>query len=384
MMASLRASYWIVNLRRLAKGVKRECFNCQRVDTQVCSQPLAPLPKLRVTEAPPFTVTGVDFTGHLFCKDFPGKKFYVCLFTCAVVRAIHLELTDSLTTADFLLALRRFAARRGLPSVLYSDNAQTFVGAEAELTAFFGHLSPEWKKIAPRSPWWGGFWERLVGSVKASLRKSIGSRSLTRSELETTLHEIEGCINSRPLCFTGDDIDSDRPLTPNHFLLGKGAGFQAKVLEDLDAVSSNVLSEREQTRRRMLDHFWKVWRNEYLVNLPVVRNKSGIHGNLEIGSLVLIKEDNTPRMQWDLGVVTELYKGKDDIVRSVKLHTTSGPRIRAIQRLYDLEIVKNDPSLPQVPQPLEKGSVKQNDSQTLPVRRTKSGRVSKQTQRFVL
>ena len=401
MLVSLRASYSIVGLRCLAKGVKRECFNCQRVDTQACSQPMAPLPKLRVSEAPPFTVTGVDFTGHLVCSDFPGRKFYVCLFTCAVVRAVHLELTDSLTTADFLLALRRFAARRGLPSVLYSDNAQTFVGAEAELSAFFGHLSPEWKKIAPRAPWWGGFWERLVGSVKTSLKKSLGSRSLTRCELETTLHEIEGCINSRPLCFVGDDIDSDKPLTPNHFLLGKGAGFQAKVLEDLAAVSSSVLSEREQTRKLMLDRFWEIWRTDYLVNLPAVRNRARSRGDLEVGSVVLIQEDHTPRMQWLLGVVVELYKGKDKVVRSVKLHTTSGPRIRAIQRLRDLEIVRNDPSLPQLPhveipqvvnkenvreakpQVVNKENVREAKPKVPPVHNSRSGRVCKPTQRFV-
>jgi hypothetical protein len=387
-LTSLRASYWILGLRRLAKAVKRECFNCQRVDSQACRQPVAPLPKLRVSEAPPFSVTGVDYTGHLFCSDFPGRKFYICLFTCAVVRAVHLELTDSLTTADFLLALRRFAARRGMPSVLYSDNAQNFVGAEAELSAFFGHLSPEWKKIAPRAPWWGGFWERMVGSVKSSLRKSLGSRRLTRCELETTLHEIEGCINSRPLCFVGDDLDSGEPLTPNHFLLGKGAGFQARVLENLNEVSPSALSKREQVRCQMLDRFWEVWRTEYLVNLPAVGAGGRSRGDLQVGSVVLIQEDHTPRMQWDLGVVVEMFKGKDGVVRSAKLHTTNGPRVRAVQRLFDLEMINNDPNLPQVSQtkvPPNKESelkVEENKPDSSVVHRTRCGRVSRPAQRL--
>jgi len=349
MVTSLRASFWILGLRRLAKGVKRECFACQRVDASACNQPPAPLPKLRVTEAPPFTVTGVDFMGHLFCADFPGKKFYVCLFTCAVVRAVHLELTDSLSTPQFLLALRRFAARRGLPSVLYSDNARTFQGAETLLSSYFGHLRPDWKFIAPRSPWWGGFWERLVGSVKVALKKSLGTRCLTRCELETTLLEIEGCINSRPLCFVGDVVDCSSPLTPNHFLLGKGAGFQARVIEDLDAVSPKVLEEREQLRQQRLDIFWSIWRNQYLVSLPAVIRKMKSRGSLQVGSVVLIREDNVPRMQWDLGVVLEQYPGKDNIVRSVKLHTSKGPRVRAVQRLYDLELVTPEPTVPPVP-----------------------------------
>jgi hypothetical protein len=73
---------------------------------------------------------------------------------------------------DFLLALRRFSARRGMPSVLCSYNAKTFVGAERALLEYFGPGSPQWKFIAPRIPWWGGWWERLVGSTKSGLKKS--------------------------------------------------------------------------------------------------------------------------------------------------------------------------------------------------------------------
>ena len=75
----------------------------------------------------------------------------------------------------------------------------------------YGHLSPQWKFIAPRSPWWGGWWERLVKSVKSSLRKSLGSTVLSRCDIETTLHEVEACLNSRPLTFVGDKVDCEVP-----------------------------------------------------------------------------------------------------------------------------------------------------------------------------
>ena len=62
---------------------------------------MAPLPKLRAKQAPPFSVTGVDYAGPLYCLDFPKKKFYILLFTCAVIRAIHLELVESINLEDF-------------------------------------------------------------------------------------------------------------------------------------------------------------------------------------------------------------------------------------------------------------------------------------------
>lgn len=339
LVTSLRDGYWIIGLRRLAKQVKRECVFCQKQDARACSEPAGPLPELRVTQSPPFTVTGIDFAGPLFCRDHPKDKFYVCLFTCAVIRAVHLELVDSLSLLEFMMALRRFAARRGLPSVLYSDNATTFKGAERQLRAYFGPHSPEWKFIVPKSPWWGGWWERLIRSVKGALKKSLGTSCLSRAELETTLHEVEACINSRPLTFVGDEPDCRNPLSPSHFLIGKRVGFQPKVLEDQGTVNRQNLLLRDRIRLEQLDKFWSIWRDDYLRNLPPSVKGWKAQGGLKIGSVVLIREDNVPRMRWDLGVVTELFPGKDGVCRSVSLHTNKGPRTRAIQRLHDLEIV---------------------------------------------
>ena len=42
-----------------------------------------------------------------------------------------------------------------------------------------------------RAPWWGGFYERLVGSVKRCLRKALGSVRLKVEELSTVLTEVE-------------------------------------------------------------------------------------------------------------------------------------------------------------------------------------------------
>ena len=56
------------------------------------------LPEERVSDCPPFTHTGVDFAGPLHTTDKGGTntdeaRAYVCLFTCASTRAVHLELT---------------------------------------------------------------------------------------------------------------------------------------------------------------------------------------------------------------------------------------------------------------------------------------------------
>ncbi|KAG1682986.1 hypothetical protein GQR58_010380 [Nymphon striatum] len=312
LISSLRGLYWIIGIRRLAKVVKKECVPCQRIDARPCNEPIAPLPRLRVKEAPPFTIVGLDYAGPLYCCDQHGKKFYILLFTCAVVRAVHLELCESLKLSDFLLGFSRFASRRGLPTAVYSDNAKTFLAAKFELRKIYDDQAPQWKFIVPRSPWWGGYWERLVGSVKSALKKSL------------------------------DSVDALTPLTPSHFLIGRNSGFAVKLNETLGDDPGKVTSEdlrwKELQRNLRLDTFWRAWSTEYLRNLPTACSKFSAKGRLNVGSIVLIREDNVKRLRWPLGRVQEMFPGRDGIVRSVSLKTKNGVLIRPIQRLHNLEI----------------------------------------------
>ena len=100
------------------------CHLSEIEGTPYSSPPQADLPRDRVSEEPPFTHVGHDFAGLLFIET--KKKVYICLFTCASTRAIHLELTSGLSVEAFLLAFRRFTGRRGVPATLHSDSAKTF------------------------------------------------------------------------------------------------------------------------------------------------------------------------------------------------------------------------------------------------------------------
>ena len=106
-------------------------------------------------------------------------------------------------------------------------------------------------------------------------------------------------------------------------------------------------------------------------NLPPTLNRFKKSGDLKLGSVVLIKEDNHARMLWPIGVVTEMHPGRDGVVRSVNLKTVKGIVTRSIQRLYDLEISENDP-LPSTPLPLAAEAGKTSDVYT-----TRGGRMVK-------
>ena len=82
---------------------------CRRHNAKPLESVSVPLSINRIREAAVFEVIGVDFTGPLYLKG--GQKAWVHLFTCAVFRAVHLEVITSLSTTALLMALRRLISR---------------------------------------------------------------------------------------------------------------------------------------------------------------------------------------------------------------------------------------------------------------------------------
>ncbi|KAG1680465.1 hypothetical protein GQR58_012386 [Nymphon striatum] len=284
----IRERLWLSRLRSLAKSVVRVCVICRRVNQRACHEIAAPLPSCRINPSPPFNVVGIDFCGPLLLKG-SRLKHYVCLFTCATTRAIHLELVDSLKTEEFLLCFRRFIGRRNVPSIIISDNAATF--------------------------------------VKASHDSFITSKLLC---------EVESIINHRPLTYVSEDSEAPCALTPASFLTGASTLSFRDYSAMIDS-SAEQLRIRKKHCDKVLDHIWSRWKKEYLLSLPTCVSTFSEGECLKIGAVVLIREDNVPRSCWKLGRVLELIRGRDDRVRAAVLKTSSGTYNRPIQRLHVLE-----------------------------------------------
>ena len=96
---------------------------------------MANLPKESLMSGePPFTYVGVDYFVPLVVRQGRSNvKRYGCLFTCLVVRAVHIEVVHSLDTDSFIKVLRRFINTRGCPKTIYSYNGTNFHAGEREL-----------------------------------------------------------------------------------------------------------------------------------------------------------------------------------------------------------------------------------------------------------
>lgn len=339
-MNTLREQFWILSSRRMVQSVVRGCVICRRFSAKRLESIPIPLPVNRVRDAAAFEVTGVDLAGPLFLAG--GEKSWVVLFTCAVYRALHLELVKSLTTDSFLEALRRFIARRGRPVTIYCDNGTNFVGAcnalrnlDWDLIIQRGVVSRiEWKFDPPLAAWWGGWWERLVRMVKELLRRTLGKACLTYEELSTTLCDCEATINARPLTYLAEDAQQLIALSPDMFL----RDLKEYGVPDLDGVDAMTLNKRIKYRQRLREELRRRFRVEYLGQLTRGKGPKASGQTVVEGDLVFVGNDNSKRLDWPLGRILQLFPGKDGESRVAKVKTGSGHVIRPIQRLYPLEM----------------------------------------------
>ncbi|XP_046860901.1 uncharacterized protein LOC124454137 [Xenia sp. Carnegie-2017] len=279
-MINFRGSgYWILRGRECIKGVVRGCIKCKKFEGKAFpAAKEACLPSSRVSEEPPFSNTGIDFAGPSYATNNQRMdKVYICLFTCASTRAVHLELVCYLSVLSFLQAFRRFVSRRGLPSRIISDNAKTFKSASREVTNILRSTDIQrelaskgvnWEFIIEKAPWQGGFYERVIQSTKRCLKKTLGRSSMDFEALRTILVEIEATINNRPLTYIYDDQEGiSYPLTPSQLIYGRQITLTASYRQ-FEIISTNrTLSRKAKYQKRLLDQFINRWRTEYLLSV---------------------------------------------------------------------------------------------------------------------
>ena len=130
---------WIMGARRSIKGVLHNCVTCKKLRGRANEQKMADLPFDRLSTEPPFTFIGLDVFGPWPVVTWrtrggqASSKRWAILFTCLSIRAVHIELIESMDTSRFINALRRFFSLRGPAKQIRSDCGTNLVGACREL-----------------------------------------------------------------------------------------------------------------------------------------------------------------------------------------------------------------------------------------------------------
>ena len=233
---------------------------------------------------------------------------------------------------------------------MVSDNSAVFktnavwirrIRRSEQLQDFLAAQEIQWQFNLAKSPWWGGFYERLLKDVKRTLYKTLGKTHLTFEQLEVVVMDIERHTNNRPLTYIGSDCGEDQVLTPNLVMWGQ----DAFILEDME-VEEDKLTRFHRRLQNSKQSAWNRWQKEYLRNLMEShRVKRRDSQTPEIGEIVLILGEEKNRGRWKKGKVIRIVRGADGVARGVILLHKGKQLERPMQSVCPLEIrsVEDEP-----------------------------------------
>ncbi|XP_065079709.1 uncharacterized protein LOC135702581 [Ochlerotatus camptorhynchus] len=261
----------------------------------------------------------------------------------------------SLTSDAFVNVLKRLVGHRGRVTDIYCDNARTFVGANrlleenrqkfndmhnsSGLLVFCADNRITFHFNPARSPHFGGLWEASVKTFKYHLYRVMKDTLLNIDDFNTLIIQIEGVMNSRPLTPLSSDPADVIALTPGHLIIGEPVHSLPEP--NICDIPINRLDSFQKMQQR-LQHFWRAWSRDYVAQLQDRKKWPVVHPDIDVGTLVVLKEDNAPPMRWNLGRIAQVFPSKDGHVRVVQVRTAHGTYRRAITEVCPLPIERDD------------------------------------------
>ena len=365
----LRNKYWITKPTTVIKEIIKMCQVCciQRGQRyHVADSP--PLPTFRFDVKHPWYTTAVDMTGNMVTRERGSdkdEKVYLLIFVCLSTGSGHVEMVQDATSESFAEGIERFMHRRGVPKLFISDQGSNFKGYNTELKKYSDQMTCmnsfkdngiKWKWTPISGPHFNGYCERHLGLIKTIIKKSIGNKILSKSQLNTVATYAESIFNERPLqVLAGSDPDFI-PVTPNVLVYGRSLRQFSHDLVEIDwndpnfKLNNKDLSVMAKKLRSTLARVRKLWIQDYcnfLSTKDTIRQKMSPHNKSlilpQVGHYVLIKDDSSNDLR--IGKITKINPSEDLEVRSVQVKTKFSEGVFPVCKLRYLEGYKGDNTL---------------------------------------
>ena len=270
--AHLQITFLIIGLRRFLRRLSRT-WSAQSITPM-----MSDLPHFHFADAEKqysFINARLDLFGPIDANTRKLEKQYICIFTCLVTRAVHLEVCYSLDNNSCSLTIRRFVSRERYPAIIIPDNGTNFAVSKKVMN--LDNISLGISCIAqqllqqdivckmspPHAPQIGGIWERINQTAKRTIPIILGSQQLKAEIFQTMVTETEGILNSRIITYVFSDNNDKEALTPNHFFLRR----PHQALAPLTAKLKTIRKKNFNYTQTLLDHFWERLQREYTSNL---------------------------------------------------------------------------------------------------------------------
>ena len=157
--------------------------------------------------------------------------------------------------------------------------------------------------------------------------------------------------------------DLEEPLTPAHLLIGRRLSLSRVSEEKSLEISQEALSKKVRYLDRIMAHFWKRWRSEYLFELRDCHcynsgTQSASQQKLNQGEVALLHDEKNPRIFWKIARIEKLLSRSNNRIRGAVIRVPSKSSTTILRRplkcLYPLEISCEDVCDPETAE--EKGT----------------------------
>ena len=339
---SVKYGYWIIQGRRLADMIVRNCPFCIRQRASTVQQKMGDLPDL-MFDVPvrPFSHIALDFAGAMLVKDeVKGRcriKTFPLIFVCLNTSAVHIALASGYSTEAFLVQLAHFFAVRGRARFIYCDQGSQLNAASSRMTEpdvgqppvyrwneirhKTSSLGTEWKHCPTQAQWRDGKAEASVKAMKRTLKHLNPGGDLTYSELQCLLAKAADIINERPLGIRqhGRGSPDFCTITPNLLLQGSRT-CQAPGHEDDFEKMMFSLTMRLAYVEKCFTTWWDLWYTSVFPSLVPLRKWRTAHRNVQVGDLVQVRyTSKLVKPVYRMGLVTKVHLDESDppLVRTV-------------------------------------------------------------------
>ena len=290
--------------------------------------------------APPFWIIMGDIFGPIetYVPGFERvtrnrkvleSKCYLIVFGCPTTRLMNLQTIETKDTESIISGLIRLSCEVGTPKHFLVDKDSAILKAlqEAEIPIkdvqrdLRSRIKVEFTTCPVSGHNFHGFIERKIRSIQEGMTTAgIGSMRLTSQGLQTLGKLIENDINNIPLGYAyGRNADNSpllRLLTPNMMRMGRN---NVRTLDGPMLLPSGPVEMMKKVEEGYA--LWFRVFNETLVPLLVQQPKwFKSSQDLKVGDLVFFKKkDNILLNKLTIGIVEEVDKSKDGLIRRVEV-----------------------------------------------------------------
>ena len=367
-LGQLRNQFHIPRSFATVKKILNECVVCRKQNARTIKLNQSFYRDFRENPTNiPYRDIFVDHYGPYFVNNGSKKvKVWILCITCLWSRAINLKMCCDLTVTEFLRTFQLHIFEYGMPERVFSDlGTQLVAGAnividwlkDVATQLFFNEnniKSPTFKQFFKGHKPLGSLVETCVKLTKRLLYGAIGKNVLHVLQFELFVAQTVNIVNKRPIAFkeilrvdVGNDQEVPTPITPELLLKGYELTTVSVIPRNYSEVEwkpgndpveelKNSYEKLEKARQKLIE----IYHEEFLPSLMYQainkkdRFKPVSHKALQIGDIVLLKEENTKRINFPLGIVkkiicndlgeitdAEVKKGKTG--ETLKRHVTS-------------------------------------------------------------